>query len=264
MRVDFLTKGLQLASCASDGLVKIWNVKDEETATTLDNHEEKVWALAVSKDEKKLFSGGADSVITVWEDVTQEQEELRENQAEELVLKNQDYENFVASQDYRSAILLALSLDQPRRLYNLFASVMGDRQDATSLTGSKAVDQALRSLPATDLLRLLTHVRDWNTSIKSSDVAQTVLHAVLRTFSAQHLLELDEASRDSSSAGETQATLLSEALRAGSGHKRQQQDNKPSSIGDLLEGLLPYTQRHFARADRALSQESFVLDYTLR
>lgn len=31
-----------MASCASDGLVKIWNVKDENCATTMDNHEEKV------------------------------------------------------------------------------------------------------------------------------------------------------------------------------------------------------------------------------
>ena len=33
---------MQLVSCASDGLVKVWNVKDEECAATLDGHEEKV------------------------------------------------------------------------------------------------------------------------------------------------------------------------------------------------------------------------------
>lgn len=82
-----MTNGLQLASCASDGLVKIWNIKDEETAATLDNHEEKIWALTSSKDEKLLLSGGADSVITFWEDVTREQEELKETEAEELILK---------------------------------------------------------------------------------------------------------------------------------------------------------------------------------
>ena len=42
LRVDFLTRGMQLISCASDGLVKVWNVKDEDCTTTLDNHEEKV------------------------------------------------------------------------------------------------------------------------------------------------------------------------------------------------------------------------------
>jgi U3 small nucleolar RNA-associated protein 13 len=42
LRVDFLPSGAQLASCASDGLVKVWNVKDEDCVATLDNHEEKV------------------------------------------------------------------------------------------------------------------------------------------------------------------------------------------------------------------------------
>jgi U3 small nucleolar RNA-associated protein 13 len=42
LRVDFITRGMQLVSCASDGLVKVWNVKDEECATTLDGHDEKV------------------------------------------------------------------------------------------------------------------------------------------------------------------------------------------------------------------------------
>jgi WD40 repeat protein len=32
---------MQLVSTASDGLVKLWNVKDEECVKTLDNHEDK-------------------------------------------------------------------------------------------------------------------------------------------------------------------------------------------------------------------------------
>lgn len=42
LRVDFITQGQQLVSTASDGLLKIWNVKDEECVTSLDNHEDKV------------------------------------------------------------------------------------------------------------------------------------------------------------------------------------------------------------------------------
>lgn len=33
-------------------------------------------------------------------------------------------------------------------------------------------------------------------------------------------------------------------------------------IGELLEGLIPYSQRHFSRIDR-LVRSSFLLDYTL-
>ncbi|KAL7003822.1 hypothetical protein U1Q18_004966 [Sarracenia purpurea var. burkii] len=35
-----------------------------------------------------------------------------------------------------------------------------------------------------------------------------------------------------------------------------------SGIGELLEGLIPYCQRHFSRIDR-LDRSTFLLDYTL-
>jgi U3 small nucleolar RNA-associated protein 13 len=43
---------MQLISCASDGLVKVWNVKDEDCSTTLDNHEEKVSLVASQRRER--------------------------------------------------------------------------------------------------------------------------------------------------------------------------------------------------------------------
>ena len=47
----------------------------------------KVWALAVSTDEQTVVSGAADSVVTFWEDCTEEQAQEKENQRAELVLK---------------------------------------------------------------------------------------------------------------------------------------------------------------------------------
>jgi U3 small nucleolar RNA-associated protein 13 len=40
--VGFINFGTQLASSASDGLVKVWNIKDEQCSATLDGHEDKV------------------------------------------------------------------------------------------------------------------------------------------------------------------------------------------------------------------------------
>ena len=63
-----------MVSSASDGLVKLWNVREEECIATMDNHEDKVWALAVSSDESVVVSGAADSMITFWQDSTEEEE----------------------------------------------------------------------------------------------------------------------------------------------------------------------------------------------
>jgi WD40 repeat protein len=37
-----LSNGQQLVSTASDGLVKLWNIREEECIKTLDGHEDKV------------------------------------------------------------------------------------------------------------------------------------------------------------------------------------------------------------------------------
>lgn len=142
--------------------------------------------------------------------------------------RNQDYENFLAGRDYRSAFLLGLSLSQPRRLHTLFnlISSSSDRQ-SESITGQTAIDDAIARLEPASLLSLLRMVRDWNATTRTADVAQTVLHAILKSHSPSALLNIG------------------------------------NELGELLEALMPYTERHFARADRLLAQESFALDYLL-
>lgn len=46
-----------------------------------------MWALAVSADERIIVSGAADSVVTFWEDCTEEEEREKETKRTELVLK---------------------------------------------------------------------------------------------------------------------------------------------------------------------------------
>jgi U3 small nucleolar RNA-associated protein 13 len=46
-----------------------------------------VWALAVSSDERTIVSGAADSMVTFWEDCTEEQEREKETKRADMVLK---------------------------------------------------------------------------------------------------------------------------------------------------------------------------------
>lgn len=50
----------------SDGLLKLWTIKSNECVKTFDEHEDKVWGLAVNSTEDKIITGGADSTILEW------------------------------------------------------------------------------------------------------------------------------------------------------------------------------------------------------
>lgn len=65
-----MSAGKQLVSADHNGLVKVCTIKSGECETTLDNHSERVWSLALNQAENVIVSGGGDGVITFWEDTT--------------------------------------------------------------------------------------------------------------------------------------------------------------------------------------------------
>lgn len=151
--------------------------------------------------------------------------------------------------DYRNAILLALAMEQPGRLLNLFRNLSSLSQEsilrAPSITGNTSVDEVLRTLSGSDLIRLLRYVRDWNANAKTSAVAQKVLHAIVKLRAAEDIMN---AFSDD--------TILSSL---GGGEKPQ---GGATALHELIEGLIPYTERHLARMEK-LVQDSYVVDYLL-
>ncbi|KAJ2914778.1 hypothetical protein MD484_g5644, partial [Candolleomyces efflorescens] len=255
LRVDFFNAGLQLVSTASDGLVKVWAIHEEECKATLDNHEDKIWALATTSDGSTIVSGGADSVITFWEDCTEETEIEKESQRAELVLKDQEFQNFVSLGDYKRAIQLALSLGQPGRLLSLFRNVLSARSEADqhSASGIPLLDRIIESLDGSDIVKLLSYVRAWNTQAKTSAVAQTIIFGIVKLRSADNLIQAFKDSVVEKKIEENGDDLedIKPALNSGE-----------TALKEMVEGLIPYTERHMSRMGRLL-QESYVVDYIL-
>jgi U3 small nucleolar RNA-associated protein 13 len=73
LKLAFINNSSQLISTASDGLVKIWNISNNECVNTFDEHEDKAWALCCSRDHKRFVTGGADGKLVVWRDVSSEE-----------------------------------------------------------------------------------------------------------------------------------------------------------------------------------------------
>ncbi|KXH38154.1 WD repeat domain-containing protein [Colletotrichum simmondsii] len=227
-------KQVQFASAGSDGLVKVWDANSGEAETTLDNHEDRIWALAVHPVDNTVVSGDGDALVTFWKDTTAESQAAATEAAQKLIEQEQELQNHIHHGSYREAIVLALQLNHPGRLLSLFTSVVTSAPEPGSLCGLKAVDQVLATLSDEQLFTLLLRLRDWNTNARTAAVAQRILWTLVRSYPASKFSNL--------------------SVKGARGQR---------SLKEVLNALRVYTERHYRRTDE-LVDESYLVEYTLR
>ena len=66
-----------------------------------------------------LISGGSDSNLVLWRDVTQKRQDEAEEARQKLVLQEQELANLVKSDQLLAALKLALSLDRPLQVLRI-------------------------------------------------------------------------------------------------------------------------------------------------
>nr|POE63159.1 putative u3 small nucleolar rna-associated protein 13 [Quercus suber] len=287
-------RGAQVASAAGDGLVKVWDAQTGECAATLDNHIDRVWALAVkpepilsSAEQQKLsrsntqevdgvheeddsrtepslelVSGSADSTLTFWRDTTASTALAATTQATARVEQDQELQNHIRSNNYREAIVLALQLNHPKRLLELFRAVVTGAPEPGSFIGKAEVDEVLASLSDSQLWNLLRRVRDWNANARTHHIAQHILYAILRLVPKNRLLHLRRRRGGKKSADE--GDVVNEELATAMAELNTATDDRSTeSVKDVLDGLKAYTERHVTRAQKT-SEERFVLLWALQ
>ncbi|KKA29593.1 hypothetical protein TD95_003466 [Thielaviopsis punctulata] len=231
---DQAQKKILVASAGGDGLVKVWDANTGENECTLDNHEDRVWALAVHPKTNTIVSGSGDSTVTFWRDTTVETQTKASEEALKLIEQEQELENHIHAGSYREAITLALQLNHPGRLLSLFTKVTTSlTPDADSLSGLVAVDEVLATLSDEQLFLLLQRLRDWNTNGRTAPVAQRILWTLLKSYPASKFANL--------------------SVRGARGQK---------SLREILQALKAYSERHYKRMEE-LVDESFLVEYTL-
>lgn len=282
-------RGVQVASAAGDGLVKVWDAQSGECATTLDNHIDRVWALAVKpaprqsqiqnkpaqedeemEDEEspatgstlELVSGSADATLTFWSDTTALTSQQSATRATARVEQDQALQNAIHAQNYREAIVLALALNHPKRLLDLFTRVLeSPDKDEGSLTGKTGVDDVLRSLADEQLWTLLLRIRDWNANARTSRVAQRILHALFKMYPKEKFVQLRKKRAPVVVQSEEEELVDGVAMVKIEDPKKPKGKNE--NVRDLLDGLKAYTERHYGRLEK-MAEERWVLAWTLQ
>jgi U3 small nucleolar RNA-associated protein 13 len=257
-----------VASAAADGLVKVWSPYTGELEATLDNHTDRVWALAsptpsgsradiLSPSTQKtsspyaIASGSADSTVTFWTDTTSATYTATVSANAARIEQDQKLENYIRAGAYREAITLALQLNHPGRLLSLFTAAVdtsdnqfltdSEKTDrANSLTGDPSIDEVLQTLDPDNLRILLLRLRDWNTNARTSRIAQRILFALFRSYPASTFIELATASMAN----------------------RRSDGRTAAGMKDILQALASYTERHYRRIEE-LSDESYLVEWVL-
>ncbi|KAI5284902.1 U3 small nucleolar RNA-associated protein 13, partial [Ascosphaera acerosa] len=269
-----------VASAGADGLVKIWSPYTGELETTLDNHSDRVWALATplmysslpsaQKSGEQpttvgsagdigysLISGGADSAVSFWKDTTSATLSQAVHASTARIEQDQQLQNYINAGAYREAITLALQLNHPGRLLALFSAALEASTSSSladndgSITGNKDIDAVLQALDADNLYILLCRLRDWNTNARTAPVAQRILHALVRFYPADRFVSLAVGRRGV-------------RPRAATADADAPAPRKMKTVGekDLLDALDVYTERHYRRTEE-LIDESHLVDWVL-
>ena len=166
---------------------------------------------------------------------------------------------------------------QPGRLHSLFASLTSSSEDdddddssahaktkTPSITGHPAVDEVLRTLPGTDLVRLLRYVRDWNAHAKTSAVAQRVLHAIVKLRAAEDIARaFDEDAALSAAAAAASAPVDDDTFGKSLPTEPLPIEGRgTTALKELIDSMIPYTERHLTRMEKLL-QDSYVVEHLL-
>ncbi|XP_011184208.2 transducin beta-like protein 3 [Zeugodacus cucurbitae] len=174
LRAEFIDYGKYIVSAASDGLLKLWSIKTNECVQTLDAHTDRIWSLAISARSGKCFySGGADSKLIQWQDVTTACRNDEIEKRAELVQQEQTLQSLLhQKQNLKKAFMLALKLGKPKTTYNILSEYVRARN-------TEPVRELINALNSDQRVTLMEHTKAWTTNSRHCKIANLVLHYLL-------------------------------------------------------------------------------------
>ncbi|KAH8279505.1 hypothetical protein KR026_011948, partial [Drosophila bipectinata] len=174
LRAEFLDHGKFILSAASDGLLKLWNIKTNTCLQSLDEHNDRIWALAVSGRSNRFFyTGGADSKLIRFGDVTQATRNEALDQRQATLEQEQTLHSLLhAQKQLHKAFVLALNLDKPKASYDIINHFVRERDE-------DGLRQLVDQLNVDQRVALLQHVKAWTTNSRHSQVGNLILRHLI-------------------------------------------------------------------------------------
>ncbi|PIN23520.1 WD40-repeat-containing subunit of the 18S rRNA processing complex [Handroanthus impetiginosus] len=259
--VEFSPVDQCVITASGDKTIKIWAISDGSCLKTFEGHTSSVIRASFITRGTQFISCGADGLMKLWTVKTNEclatydqhedkiwalaigkQTEMIATGGGDAVINlwqdstaaekeeafRKEEEGVLRGQELENSVLdadytRAIQLAfELHRPHKLFELFS---ELCRKTDASVQIAKAISPLAKEELHLLLEYIREWNTKPKLCHIAHFVLYHVFSILPPTEILEM-------------------------------------KGIGELLEGLIPYSQRHFSRIDR-LERSTFLLDYTL-
>ncbi|KAJ8762065.1 hypothetical protein K2173_006667 [Erythroxylum novogranatense] len=259
--VEFSPIDQCVITASGDKTMKIWSIADGSCLKTFEGHTSSVLKASFLTRGTQVVSCGADGLVKLWTVKTNEciatydqhedkvwalaigkKTEMFATGGGDAVVNlwydstalckeeafRKEEEKVLRGQELENAVLdadyvKAVQLAfELRRPHKLFELFA---ECCRKKDMDKQIAKALHALGKEELHVFFEYIREWNTKPKLCHVAQYLLFQIFKNFPPAEILEI-------------------------------------RGIQELLEGLIPYSQRHFSRIDR-LVRSTFLVDYTL-
>ena len=145
------------------------------------------------------------------------------------MIRQNDLNLHLKKRDFKSALIVALDLDQSFKCLEIFTILSKNPTSSDSVSGDKALDGFLTNLQETPiiLLRLLKFILQYTTSPKHTATIQPILSHLLSTIPPH--------------------VFTTELGKEGK---------------EVMEGILVYSKRHYERVT-ALIRDTYLIDHLL-
>jgi len=133
----------------------------------------------VTKDQKRIISGGSDSLLIIWKDVTEEMKARIASEKEQLVLEEQKLANLLQAEELQIALQLALKLERPLQVFKIIEGTVMCWCFIFFVTailkkGNSEFAEIMKALNPTYKKTLLKCAVTWNMNSRNSHAAQVL------------------------------------------------------------------------------------------
>lgn len=248
-------------TASGDKTIRVWSLADGSCIKTFEGHTSSVLKASFLSRGTQIISAGADGLVKLWTIKTNDCVNTFDHHEDKIWALDVNSKNEMLATGGSDSIVNIWSdctqVDEEDAIKKEEEEILKDQDLANALADTdyaKAIQLAFELKRPFKLLNVFTQLfRTEKTALQ--------MHSVLKGLGKDHVRLLLEYVREWNSKPKfchIAQQVLSELFHV----LPPQEFMKVPGLRELIEGIVPYTERHFSRIDRLL-RSTFLLDYTL-